>query len=267
MVGNPALTLRAARRACCGLQFRTGSTEKFLINKKMRLPSHATRFYKIRVTILVLPKQGMAVAVGLMMRGLGRREVTRKKMGKADVKRIRMRLVMDQDNAYIEDALRSFDINNTNTLDFEEVRSWLKRLGSSAIRSEEVSRLSEREAWKKFKSRFPGASDGLAALASWPRNHLSRPLKGITVTDDDVAWVLMMVMEQKEKGSFNRIVQEKGVAGLRELELAPSDFESALHAWLGYIHCKKMLEKVVKNASLSKMILFSRDTLLHTHHV
>ena len=73
---------------------------------------------------------------------------------------------------------------------------------------------------------------------------MTRTISDVDVTDDDIQWVLMLVMERKEQGTFHRVVEEKGADGVRNLELQTSDFQFALHAWLGYIHCKPMLEEV-----------------------
>ena len=233
----------------------------------------------------------MAV-VGALMRI--REEKLAKLRETEKMRKFRINRKIQRDAAFIQDVLRQFDLSKTETLNFEEVRSWLLKIGSAKMRGKRRGKWSEEQAWKKIENEFPGASAGLAELdgASGPAPHhfssgderksrsyaristakikgnsrrsvdgstknlrsrkslpispasMKRIISDVSVSDDDVEWVLMMVMERKEQGSFDRVVEEQGAAGVRKLELQPADFEFALHSWLGYIHCKPMLEEV-----------------------
>jgi hypothetical protein len=236
-------------------------------------------------TILVL----MAV-VGALMRI--REEKMAKQRETEKMKRLRINRKLQRDAAFIQDVLRQFDLSKTQTLNFEEVRSWLLKIGSAKMRGKRGGKWSEEQAWKKIENEFPGASAGLAGLDVGPAPHhfasgdnrnsksytrismanvqgnsrrcvdhcsknlksqkslpisplsMKRTVSDVSVSDEDVEWILMMVMERKEPGSFDMVAEEQGAAGVRNLELQPADFEFALHAWLGYIHCKPMLEEV-----------------------
>ncbi len=228
--------------------------------------------------------------VGALMRI--REEKLAKQKETEKMKKLRIKRKIQRDAAFIQDVLRQFDLSKTETLNFEEVRSWLLKIGSAKMRGKRGGKWSEEQAWKKIENEFPGVSAGLAGLDVGPAPHhfssgencnsksfarisvanlqgnsrrsvdrsaknlrsqkllpisppsMKRIVSDVSVSDDDVEWILMMVMERKEPGSFDRVVDEQGAAGVRKLELQPADFQFALHAWLGYIHCKPMLEEV-----------------------
>ena len=231
----------------------------------------------------------MAVVVAALMRI--KEEEQREKREKERLKNLRLRRKFKKDAEFVRDVLRHFDMSKTETLNFEEVRSWLNFVGSAKVRSKRGNKYFEAKAWKELESEFPGFSSSMAELTPPPHQFSanmkdnknchshsrfpssrrlghqkfglavdsntekgpetpakldgSMPITDIKIDDDEVVWVFMMVMEHKKEGSFRQIIEQKGPAGVRELQLLPADFEFALHSWMGYIYNKPMLEEVI----------------------
>lgn len=142
---------------------------------------------------------------------------------------------------FVRDVLKRFDVSKTQTLRFEEVRAWLRFIANAQGHA-----ISQDQAQMEMQQAFPGASAGLSFL---DQDSQQAPdvasIKGERqVTDDEVEWIFMMVMDQKKEGSYQRFIDENGIDAVRDLELPPADFERALLAWRSYVHNKPLLEQV-----------------------
>ena len=149
-----------------------------------------------------------------------------------------------RDAAFIADVLRRYNLSKSKTLNFEEVRTWLKVLASA-----QAAPLNQNRARNELGNQFPGASTGLEVLLHCSELRIGQSEKNqeedsIEVSDDEVEWIFMIVMDKKQEGSYQRLVEERGAAAVRDLELPPSDFEYALRAWRSYIINKPTLEVV-----------------------
>ena len=144
---------------------------------------------------------------------------------------------------FIKDILHRFDVSNTKTLRFEEVRSWLRTIANS-----QGPGVSEYQARDEMHQAFPGASAGLSALdRDSADEYYSIPEEAKQdweVTDDEVKWIFMMVMDKKKEGSYQKFIDENGADAVLKLELPPADFERAFLAWRSYVHNKPLLEQV-----------------------
>ena len=149
-----------------------------------------------------------------------------------------------EDAAFAKDVLTRFNRSKSKTLKYEELRSWLKSIAHSQ------SSISTAHARKEMERAFPGSTSALLSLHTSNRDSIPGPVtfpdgEVDVVTDDEVEWVIMMAMDKNEKGSFKRMVYEKS-NNVKDIELKPSEFGSALQAWLSYIHNKPTLKRVMK---------------------
>jgi hypothetical protein len=155
----------------------------------------------------------------------------------------------NNDANFVRDVLRRFDVSKTRTLRFEEVRAWLKFLADSQSNS-----VNPDQAQMEMMRAFPGASAGLSYFDQDADTvpDVKSPDGECEVTDDEVQWIFMMVMDKKEEGSYQRFIEDNGEDALQKLELPPADFERALMAWRSYVHNKPIIEQVHPTVSLNK---------------
>jgi hypothetical protein len=139
--------------------------------------------------------------------------------------------------AFAKDILKRY--SKSDTLKFDQVRSWLQVVANSQIGTSRRAAGDD----STLEDRFPGSSVALSELVI-ERENFSASKKLYAVGDDEVEWVFMMAMDKKVKGTFQRDVIDQGV-DVKDLELRPKDFEYALRAWLSYIHNKPLLDEVM----------------------
>ena len=161
------------------------------------------------------------------------------------------------DAAFAKDVLQRFNKSKSNTLNYEELRSWLKAILQSQMA------VSTARARKEMEKAFPGSTSALMSLPSSQRASINGQFTLLddqcdVVTDDEVDWVIMMAMDKSEKGSFKRLVKEKKINS-KEIELHPCDFGGALQAWLCYIHNKPILKRAMAKYGTNDRGQMARD--------
>ena len=153
-----------------------------------------------------------------------------------------------EDAAFAKDVLTRFNKSKTKTLKYDEIRSWLTSI------TQAQSTISSTHARNEMDQAFPGSSSALLALHG-QHDVLRDPTsladqESESITDDELQWVIMMAMDQNEKGSFKKKVKDNNV-DIRTLELQPCEFGGALMAWLSYIHNKPTLKRVMKKYGIN----------------
>jgi len=157
--------------------------------------------------------------------------------------------------AFAKDILKRY--SKSDTLKFDQVRSWLQVVANSQIGTSRKAAGDD----SALEDRFPGSSVALSELAI-EREDFSASKKLYVVDDDEVEWVFMMAMDKKVKGTFQREVIDNGV-DVKELELRPKDFEYALRAWLSYIHNRPLLDEVMLRYGTNADGQMERDSVRH----
>jgi hypothetical protein len=146
-----------------------------------------------------------------------------------------------EDAAFAKDVLMRFNRSKSKTLNYEELRAWLKSVARSQIT------ICTAHARKELDAAFPGSSSALSTLNVNSRQNIpsQEDFDTDTVRDDEVDWVIMMAKNKNEDANMEKWEGNK-LVNLKETELQPSQFGGALQAWLSYVHNKATLKRVMK---------------------
>jgi hypothetical protein len=146
-----------------------------------------------------------------------------------------------EDAAVAKDVLMRFSRSKSKTLNYEELRSWLKSVAHSQ------TTICTIHARKELDVAFPGSSKALSTLNINSRQSIPALSDGEAdiVRDDEVDWVIMMAINKNDCGQVKKS-DTSHLMNLKETELQPSEFGGALQAWLSYVHNKATLQRVMK---------------------
>jgi hypothetical protein len=183
-------------------------------------------------------------------------------MQEREFKKTTDRVTMDAD--FAKDVLMQFNKSKSKTLKFEELRCWLKSIAcSQSFTNASYTR-------DELEKIFPGCKSALSALymcesLSFDGTSSANSVDiEFIVTDNEVAWVIMMAMDI---GAFKRAIRRKhaDIKGkqidVKDLELWPSEFGVALRVWLSYIHNKSTLGKVLKKYGTNDLGQMERSSV------
>ena len=142
------------------------------------------------------------------------------------------------DAAFAKDVLMRFNRSKSKTLNYEELRAWLKSVAHTQ------TTICTAHARKELDAAFPGSSSALSTLNTNSLQIIPSQ-EEIDVRDDEVDWVIIMAINKYDGTNLQKSEGNK-LLDLKETELQPSQFGGALQAWLSYVHNKGTLKRVMK---------------------